>query len=347
MKNHKQSHRSSRRIGEIYDKTRKPFGLRVLRFMGPRRFERPTSSLSGTRSNQLSYEPVVNRAGNCKANRASVNLPRRSRSLDFPGGISTGNRRYKTANLDKATPASWDSGFIGETHMAIFSVILLTAPPPGQATEAGGAYIKVDGRESLLRAVELFLNRDNVKQVQLVFTPDMLEEGKRKYGGHLSFSGVKVLSAGPKWIDQMIAAGEKVSDESTHVLIHDAARPAVAHSDIEALLEAAEKHPAVALATPARTTLVEIDEGGNAMAFHSPRGFMQLLTPQVFTKEKFLELAKAKREAHASEVTLLKGSPLNIRVGGSGDAGLVSAMLKMLPKPKVKPPTSPFEEAQW
>jgi hypothetical protein len=25
--------------------------------MGPRRFERPTSSLSGTRSNQLSYEP--------------------------------------------------------------------------------------------------------------------------------------------------------------------------------------------------------------------------------------------------------------------------------------------------
>ena len=29
--------------------------------MGPRRFERPTSSLSGTRSNQLSYEPA--RAG--------------------------------------------------------------------------------------------------------------------------------------------------------------------------------------------------------------------------------------------------------------------------------------------
>jgi hypothetical protein len=27
--------------------------------MGPRRFERPTSSLSGTRSNQLSYEPGI------------------------------------------------------------------------------------------------------------------------------------------------------------------------------------------------------------------------------------------------------------------------------------------------
>jgi 2-C-methyl-D-erythritol 4-phosphate cytidylyltransferase len=231
--------------------------------------------------------------------------------------------------------------------MAIFSVIVLTAAPPGQASEAGGAFVKVDGRESLLRSVELFLNRDNIKQVQLVFTPDMLEEGKRKYGGHLSFSGVKVASAGPKWIDQIAAVADKIADECTHVVIHDAARPAVAYSDIDALLEAAEKHAAVALATPARTTLVEVDEGGGPLAYHPPHRFMHLLTPQVFTKEKFVEIAKAKREPHAAELTLLKGSPLNLRVGGAGDAGLVGAMLKMLPKPKLKPPSSPFEEAQW
>jgi 2-C-methyl-D-erythritol 4-phosphate cytidylyltransferase len=231
--------------------------------------------------------------------------------------------------------------------MATFSVIVLTAPPLGQAAEAGGPFVKVDGRESLLRAVELFLNRDNITQVQLVFTPDMLEEGKRKYGGHLSFSGVKVVSAGPKWIDQMIAAAEKISEDATHVIIHDAARPAVAYADIDAILEAAEKSPAVALATPARTTLAEVDEGGNAVAYHPPHRFMHLLTPQAFSREKFMELVKAKREAHAAEVTLLKGSPLNLRVGGAGDAGLVGAMLKMLPKAKVKPPSSPFEEAQW
>ena len=231
--------------------------------------------------------------------------------------------------------------------MASFSVIILTAPPMWLATEAAGPYVKVDGRESLLRAVELFLNRDNIKQVQLVFTPDMLEEGKRKFGGHLSFSGVKVLSAGSKWIDQMSAAAEKLSDESTHVVIHDAARPAVAYSDIDAILEAAEKHPAVALATPSRTTLVEVDEGGNPLGWRSPHEFMHVLTPQAFTKEKFKELIAAKREPHAAEMTLLKGSPLNVRIGGAGDASLVGAMLKMLPKPKIKPPSSPFEEAQW
>ncbi|HEX3359225.1 MAG TPA: 2-C-methyl-D-erythritol 4-phosphate cytidylyltransferase, partial [Tepidisphaeraceae bacterium] len=160
--------------------------------------------------------------------------------------------------------------------MAIFSVIVLTAPPPGLAAEANGAFVKVDGRESLLRAVELFLNRDQIQQIQIVFTPEMLEEGKRKYGGHLSFSGVKVLSAGPKWIDQLAVAAPKISDESTHVLIHDAARPAVVYSDIEAILEAAEKHPAIALAAPVRTSLAELDEGGGAVAFHSPSRFMQL-----------------------------------------------------------------------
>src|SRR4051794_372756 len=171
---------------------------------------------------------------------------------------------------------------------AVFSVVLLTAAPPGQATEAGGAFVKVDGRESLLRAVELFLNRDNVKQIQIVFLQDALEEAKRKFGGHLGFTGVKVLGGGPRWMDQIATAGEKISDEATHVIVHDAARPAVPYSDIDAIMEAVEKHPTVALATPLRTTLVETDEGGNAVGFHLPQAYMHLLTPQAFTKAKFL-----------------------------------------------------------
>jgi 2-C-methyl-D-erythritol 4-phosphate cytidylyltransferase len=231
--------------------------------------------------------------------------------------------------------------------MAIFSVLVATAPPAGQAAEAGGPFVKIDGRESLLRCVELFLNRDNVKQIQIAFQAEALEEAKRKYGGHLSFSGVKVVTGGPRWIDQLAAAAEKLSPEATHVVVHDAARPAVPYSDIDELMAVAEKHPIVALATPSRSTLVEVDEGGNALAFHPPTRFMNLVTPQVFAKERFIAMATSKSEPHASEVTLLKGSPLNVRLGGGGDATLVKAMLNMLPKPKIKAPSSPFEEAQW
>src|SRR5579864_5877144 len=106
--------------------------------------------------------------------------------------------------------------------MANFSVAILTAAPRGQAAEAGGAFVKIDGREALLRSVELFLNREPIKQIQVVVPPDYLEEAKRKYGPHLSFSGVKLVSGGPKWIDQIVAASQKVSPEATHVLLHDA-----------------------------------------------------------------------------------------------------------------------------
>jgi 2-C-methyl-D-erythritol 4-phosphate cytidylyltransferase len=230
---------------------------------------------------------------------------------------------------------------------ALFSVVVPTAAPSGLGAEAGGAFVKIDAREILLRSVELFLNRENVKHVQVVFDNDFLEEGKRKFGGHFGFAGVKVTGGGPRWIDQLAAAAGSLPNEATHVIVHDAARPAVAYFDIDNLMEAAEKHDVVSLATPSRSQLVEVDEHGHAKAYHLPERFMSLVTPQVYRKEKFLELANTKVEVPASEICLIKGSPLNLRVGGGGDVSLIKAMLNMLPKPKVKAPSSPFEEAQW
>ena len=231
--------------------------------------------------------------------------------------------------------------------MAIFSVMILTAAPPGMAAEGGGAFVKIDGREALLRSVELFLNRSQIRQIHLVIDPDDMEQTKQKFGAHLGFSGVKLISGGPRWMDQISAAASAISAETTHVLLHDAARPAVPYSDIDALLESTEKHPAVVLATPVRGTLVEIDEGASAVSFHLPTHFQHLLTPQAFSKAVYLEMASKKVEVHPSRVTLLKGSPLNIRIGGSGDAVLVKSMLGMLPKPKSKGAANPFDEAQW
>lgn len=231
--------------------------------------------------------------------------------------------------------------------MAIFTVLVLTAPPPTQSSEAGGAYVKIDGRESLLRAVEMFLNRENVKQILLAVNAEDAEESKRKYGTHLGLMGVKLVYAtGPKWSDQIAAAGPKIAPECTHVIIHDAARPAVPFSDIDALMECAESSPVAILVSAVRNQLVELDEGSNPVAYHLPTQYMNVLTPQVYSKEKFLQWASGK-EPHASEAKLVKGSPLNLRVGGSAEERVAKAMINMLPKPKVRAPDNPFEEAQW
>jgi 2-C-methyl-D-erythritol 4-phosphate cytidylyltransferase len=230
--------------------------------------------------------------------------------------------------------------------MSKFTALLLTAAPPGSGGETGGSLVKLDGREALLRSVELFLNRENIPQIHVVTSTDHEEEVKRKFGGALGFMGVKLIIGGKKWPEQLAAAAPKIASDVTHVLVHDAARPLVPYSDLDALLDAAAKHPAVALAAPLRTMLVELDQAGAPMGQHLPASFMQLLAPQVFSRQRFMELA-AGRDVHPSELTLVKGSAANIRLGGPGDAGLAKAMLNLLPKPKSKAPSNPFEEAQW
>ena len=145
----------------------------------------------------------------------------------------------------------------------------------------------------------------------------------------------------------MSSAAATVSADCTHVLVHDAARPAVSCIDIEAVMNEAQQHPAVYVVAPLRTMLAQVDAGGKATAFAPAEGFMQVLTPQVFSRQRFLEIAQSRQEPPPSAVRLLRGSALNVRLGSSADASLVRAMINLLPKPKVKGPTSPFEEAQW
>jgi 2-C-methyl-D-erythritol 4-phosphate cytidylyltransferase len=231
--------------------------------------------------------------------------------------------------------------------MASFSVVIVTAVPSGLGADGAGAFVKIDGRECLLRAVEMFLNRDGVKQIQLVVADDQFEEAKRKFGGHLSFSGAKLVVAGKQWMDQLAAVADKISADATHVIIHDAARPAVAYNDLDALAAEAEKHPIVVMTTSVRGGVIETEESGKPVALRSGQRFQQVVTPWVFRKDKFLEMAKNRRDPAAGEMWLLRSSPLNVRLSHAADVSMVKAMISLLPKPRIKASDNPFEEAQW
>lgn len=143
---------------------------------------------------------------------------------------------------------------------------------------------------------------------------------KRKHGAHLGFSGVAVAGAAAKFGEQLAAAAGKLSAECSHVIVHDVARCAVPYTDIDALAQmTTSKAAIVALSTPLRAGLVQLDEGGSPIGLLTPSEYAQVVTPLLFTKAKFMELATAKREPHASELTLLKGSPLNVRLSSGAD----------------------------
>lgn len=231
--------------------------------------------------------------------------------------------------------------------MANFSAVIVTGIPTSLGADGAGAFVKVDGRECLLRSVDLFVNRDGIKQIQLVVAEDRFEEAKQRFGGHLSFSGAKLIAGKSQWMEQLAAAAEKISADATHVIIHDAARPAVAFTDLEALMAEADKHPVAVMTTPVRGGLIETEDSGKPVALRSGQRFQQVVTPWALRKDKFLEMVKNKRDPIASEIWLVRSSSLNVRVCSATDAGLVKSMINMLPKPKIKAADNPFEEAQW
>jgi 2-C-methyl-D-erythritol 4-phosphate cytidylyltransferase len=230
--------------------------------------------------------------------------------------------------------------------MAKFGVLILTASP-----ESGGAstsaMVKVDGRESLLRAVELFVNRDNVAQIVAVFPTDHAEDYKRKLSSHLMILGLKAATGGPGWREQVKAGLEKLPAEATHVIIHDGARPAVSVNDLESIMERAEKQDAIACVTAPTGPSLRIDESGSAAETMSSKTVRQLTGPLVFKRSVAEEFARSGLDAVMSRLTLVDSSPLNIRIQSERDASVLKSMLTHLPKPKAKGPLTPFEEAQW
>ena len=225
--------------------------------------------------------------------------------------------------------------------MSDAAAIILTAPPmPGDPL---GAMIKVDGRESVLRCMEMFTNRDGIVQTMVVIDGKHAEEIKRKIGSHLMFMGIKLVTSGDNWWTQLADAKKVLSADAKHVIIHDGARPAVPYTDLDALLAFAGKKDAVALAAQVPAPVVKAPKlPGAGWSFDQP--VASLLTPMLFSLSGFENVVREGKLP--SPIELIEGSPLNLRLGTS-EPSLVKAMIGLLPKPKVKAPSSPFEEAQW
>lgn len=229
---------------------------------------------------------------------------------------------------------------------ATFGVIVFTAAPDA-GSSASGAYVKIDGREALLRSVELFVNRDNVPGIVVGFSPADADDAKRKFGSHLMILGFKAATAGPALRDQLKACAEKLPADITHVIVHDAARPAVSPLDLEKLLAAAEKRPAVAMVAPVSGTVVRLDESGKLSDPTPGKSLRHLLYPIVVTRALFDEWLAKGFDAILSRIEPIDSSPLNVRVNSAAEAGLLKAMIALLPKPAAKASTNPFDEAQW
>ncbi len=246
--------------------------------------------------------------------------------------------------------------------MARFAVIL---PAAGRSTRFGDPkqkkiYAELDGRAVWLRAVEPFLNRDDVFQIVISIAPEDRELFEIRYSANVAFHNIKVIEGGAERHDSIARALEVVDPSCTYVAVHDAARPCVTPELIDAVFSAAVNHGAAILGVPIADTLKRVDEHHKITGTVARAGLFGAQTPQVFRRDLFESAYAATRDASITDdamlveslghdVYVVEGSPMNLKITTQADLSLAAAILAARPAPKVDAPSHPFadENAMW
>lgn len=248
--------------------------------------------------------------------------------------------------------------------MPTYAVIL---PAAGRSTRYRDQHYKkpfapLAGRAVWLHSAERFLNRPDVKQVIVVVSPEDREEFGRKFGANLAILGVDVCLGGSERSDSIQNALAKVRDDVDFVAVHDAARPCIADKWIDQVFAAAEASGAAILALPVSATLKRGKAaGGGAQIVETidRGGLWEAQTPQVFRRELLNKAYAARGGAAATDdaqlveqlgtpVTLVEGSPMNLKITTKDDLRLAEQILKVLPKPAAKGGAHPFaDDDMW
>jgi 2-C-methyl-D-erythritol 4-phosphate cytidylyltransferase len=120
------------------------------------------------------------------------------------------------------------------------------------------------GRSVLVRSVELFTKREEVRSIVVAGPPDSIDEFRSKYGATLGFHGARIVAGGKehRWetVRNALNAADVIPAETTHVAVHDAARPGTSNELLDRVFRAAEKLPAVIPAVPINATIKRVSD---------------------------------------------------------------------------------------
>jgi len=228
--------------------------------------------------------------------------------------------------------------------MANPDALWCVVPAAGRSTRVGGdvpkQYLPITGKTLLLHTLERLATHPRIEGLMVALAAD-----DACWPGISALSGKPVLNAngGAERADSVLAGlralREKVSD-SQFILVHDAARPCVAHADISRLVDLGIPAGGALLAAPVRDTLKRADAQARVLATEPRDARWRALTPQLFRYGELVSALDAARaagiavtdEAMAMEHAgfhplLVEGAESNIKVTTRADFALAEFLL--------------------
>jgi 2-C-methyl-D-erythritol 4-phosphate cytidylyltransferase len=231
--------------------------------------------------------------------------------------------------------------------MASPEALWCVVPAAGRGARVGGdvpkQYLPIAGKPMLLHTLERLTAHPRIAGVMVV-----LADGDARWPKWLTFNDkpVHTTVGGDERADSVLAGLRALPEgvsEADFVLVHDAARPCVAHADISRLVDQAIPAGGGLLAAPVRDTLKRADAQGRVVATEPREARWRALTPQLF---RLGELVQALESAHAAGIAvtdeamamecaghkplLVEGGEDNIKVTTAADFALVEFLLSRM-----------------
>ena len=220
-------------------------------------------------------------------------------------------------------------------------------PAAGSGLRAGDAmpkqYRPLNGKPMLWHALQPFLRHARIARIHLVLNPN--DEGFAKFDWREFDAKLDVLRCGGdsrahSVLNGLREIGARCSPDD-RILVHDAARPCLAVSDIDRLIaEVGDAEAGGLLAEPVSDTLKRADASGRILRTEPREQLWRAQTPQMFRHDVLLRaltrsasLDGITDEASAVEQLglqplLVKAGATNLKVTYPEDFGLAEILLK-------------------
>lgn len=242
--------------------------------------------------------------------------------------------------------------------MSKFAVILPAAGKSSRFSEKNRKkpFLDLKGRAVWLRSVDHFINRDEVIQTILVISKEDMEEFKLRFQANLAFLDLEVVEGGEERADSVANALKVLKPDVEFIAVHDAARPLMVKKWVDDVFEEAKKTGAAIPGIPVTSTLKHANNNVIEKTV-SRDSLWQAQTPQVFRRD-ILEAAFENRdvsvatdesqlvEASGHPVSIVEGSPYNIKITTSDDFQMAKALVDALPNKSPLSFMNPFADEE-
>jgi 2-C-methyl-D-erythritol 4-phosphate cytidylyltransferase len=227
------------------------------------------------------------------------------------------------------------TGSIGAVIVAAGEGRRLGAPVPK-------AFVSLAGKPMLMHSIAVFCSHSEIERVIVVVPENMMDETISLLNNRKCLKQVNVEAGGAqRW--QSVHNGV-LSAKTDWVLVHDAARPFLDESVINALLAKRDSFKCAITGTPAVDTMRTF-EGDRCIATIDRSNLVRVGTPQMFHRQTLLDAISRIQvtampptdeamlmEQSGIEVGLAWGNPINFKITTSQDLEMAEAIFALRSK---------------